>query len=73
MGAALGMTREHMLIHATAKLNQAQVTRALDFIVRRVEREPVSRILGRREFWSLDFHLSPGDTRPAPGQRNRDR
>ena len=66
MGAALGMTREHMLIHATAKLNQAQVTRVLDFIVRRVEREPVSRILGRREFWSLDFHLSPATLDPRP-------
>jgi release factor glutamine methyltransferase len=66
MGAALGMTREHMLIHATAKLNQAQVTRVLDFIARRVEREPVSRILGRREFWSLDFHLSPATLDPRP-------
>jgi release factor glutamine methyltransferase len=66
MGAALGMTREHMLIHATAKLNQAQVTRVLGFIARRVEREPVSRILGRREFWSLDFHLSPATLDPRP-------
>jgi release factor glutamine methyltransferase len=66
MGAALGMTREHMLIHATAKLNQAQVTRVLDFIARRVEREPVSRILGRREFWSLDFLLSPATLDPRP-------
>jgi release factor glutamine methyltransferase len=66
MGAALGMTREHMLIHATAKLNQAQVTRVLGFIARRVEREPVSRILGRREFWSLDFQLSPATLDPRP-------
>jgi release factor glutamine methyltransferase len=66
MGAALGMTREHMLNHATAKLNQAQVTRVLGFIERRVEREPVSRILGRREFWSLDFHLSPATLDPRP-------
>src|SRR4051794_27913558 len=66
MGAALGMTREHMLIHATARLNQAQVTRVLGFIARRVDREPVSRILGRREFWSLDFHLSPATLDPRP-------
>src|SRR3954471_5550321 len=66
MGAALGMTREHMLIHATSRLNQAQVTRVLGFIARRVEREPVSRILGRREFWSLDFHLSPATLDPRP-------
>ena len=66
MSAALGMTREHMLIHATARLNQAQVARVLGFIARRVEREPVSRILGRREFWSLDFHLSPATLDPRP-------
>jgi release factor glutamine methyltransferase len=66
MGAALGMTREHMLIHATARLNPAQVTRVLGFIARRAAREPVSRILGRREFWSLDFHLSPATLDPRP-------
>jgi release factor glutamine methyltransferase len=31
-----------------------------------VDREPVSRILGRREFWSLDFHLSPATLDPRP-------
>jgi release factor glutamine methyltransferase len=66
MGAALGMTREHMLIHATARLNPAQAGRVLGFIARRVDREPVSRILGRREFWSLDFHLSPATLDPRP-------
>jgi release factor glutamine methyltransferase len=66
MGASLGLTREHMLIHATARLNQAQVDRVLGFIARRVDREPVSRILGRREFWSLDFHLSPATLDPRP-------
>jgi len=66
MGASLGMTREHMLIHATARLNPAQVGRVLGFIKRRLDREPVSRILGRREFWSLDFHLSPATLDPRP-------
>ncbi|WP_245613052.1 peptide chain release factor N(5)-glutamine methyltransferase [Skermanella stibiiresistens] len=65
-GAALGMTRQHMLIHATARLNQPQVARVLGFIARRVAREPVSRILGRREFWSLDFTLSAATLDPRP-------
>ena len=65
-GAALGMTREHMLIHATARLNQPQVARVFGFVARRVAREPVSRILGRREFWSLDFTLSPATLDPRP-------
>ncbi|MGL1213426.1 hypothetical protein ACSTK5_00075, partial [Vibrio parahaemolyticus] len=51
---ALGLSRERLMIQATARLNPAQVDRVLGFIRRRVAREPVSRILGRREFWSLD-------------------
>ena len=33
---------------------------------RRVRREPVSRILGRREFWSLDFAISLATLDPRP-------
>lgn len=35
-------------------------------IDRRCAREPVSRILGRREFWSLDFRLDPAVFDPRP-------
>src|SRR5687767_9340508 len=34
---------------------------------RRERREPVSRILGRREFWSLEFMLSAETLDPRPG------
>jgi release factor glutamine methyltransferase len=34
------------------------------FVARRAAREPVSRILGRREFWSLDFGLSAATLDP---------
>lgn len=34
------------------------------FVARRVAREPVSRILGHREFWSLDFGLSAATLDP---------
>lgn len=34
------------------------------FVARRAAREPVSRILGRREFWSLDFALSAATLDP---------
>ena len=33
---------------------------------RRVAREPYARIAGRREFWSLDFALSPDTLDPRP-------
>ncbi|MFN0044301.1 MAG: peptide chain release factor N(5)-glutamine methyltransferase [Alphaproteobacteria bacterium] len=35
-------------------------------IARRLAGEPVSRILGRREFWSLDFALTPDVLDPRP-------
>jgi release factor glutamine methyltransferase len=35
-------------------------------VARRARREPVSRIVGRREFWSLDFMLSPATLDPRP-------
>ena len=41
--------------------------RAFERLVdRRVAREPVSRILGRREFWSLDFTVTPATLDPRP-------
>ncbi len=33
---------------------------------RRASREPLARILGSREFWSLDFGLSPDTLEPRP-------
>jgi len=37
-----------------------------DVIARRAAGEPVSRICGRREFWSLDLRLSPAVLDPRP-------
>ncbi|MCX8505075.1 MAG: peptide chain release factor N(5)-glutamine methyltransferase [Alphaproteobacteria bacterium] len=37
-----------------------------DWLARRCRHEPVSRIIGRREFWSLDFALSPATLDPRP-------
>ncbi len=36
------------------------------FLSRREQREPVSRILGRREFWSLNFKVTPDTLDPRP-------
>jgi release factor glutamine methyltransferase len=40
---------------------------ALDrFLARRMAGEPISRIAGKREFWSLEFALSPDTLDPRP-------
>jgi release factor glutamine methyltransferase len=35
-------------------------------VARRMAHEPLSRILGRREFWSLDFRVTPDTLDPRP-------
>jgi release factor glutamine methyltransferase len=66
MQHALGMTREALMIQARARLTAPMVDRVMAAVARRAAREPVSRILGRREFWSLDFRLDPSTLDPRP-------
>jgi release factor glutamine methyltransferase len=50
--------------------HEAATTRFLlgyeHFVARRLRREPVSYILGTREFWSLDFEVTPDVLIPRP-------
>lgn len=48
------------------RLDDAEATRLADLVARRESREPAARLLGRREFWSLDFSLSPATLIPRP-------
>lgn len=65
-GAALGFSREQLLIHAREPAGAEAAARLEALLARRLAREPVSRILGRREFWSLEFALSPETLDPRP-------
>jgi len=47
------------LVRDPDRLLAADAGRLAEFCRRRLAHEPVSRILGHREFWSLDFRLSP--------------
>lgn len=66
MQHALGLRREDLLIQALKRVTPAMAARVEALVGRRAAREPVSRILGRREFWSLDFALSPATLDPRP-------
>jgi release factor glutamine methyltransferase len=60
---ALGIGREDLLRAA----HQPVATDAYDaLIARRAAHEPLALILGRREFWSLDFAVSPATLIPRP-------
>jgi release factor glutamine methyltransferase len=57
--AALLRQQDDMIGHDTAEIFAG-------FIDRRAAREPAATILGRREFWSLDFLVSPKTLIPRP-------
>lgn len=63
---ALGIDRTGLLLRAAEPLPPEAAACYADHLSRRAAREPVSRILGRREFWSLDFALGPATLDPRP-------
>jgi release factor glutamine methyltransferase len=63
---ALGIDRAGMIADPERRLN-AEERLALDELVeRRLKREPVARIFGFKEFWSLLLHISPAVLVPRP-------
>ena len=64
--AATGWSREDLLLKYDQGLTAEQRQVFADFIERRKKREPVSRILGEREFWSLPFKINEYTLDPRP-------
>lgn len=62
----LGIRPQDILLRSDTALTAGQAE-ALEHLARRREaREPVSRILGRRGFWSLDLAVGPDTLDPRP-------
>ena len=66
ISAASGLSREDILRDPDAELDAEAVEAIAGMIGRRAAREPLSRILGRREFHSLDFEIGPATLDPRP-------
>ena len=62
----LGVDSGWLFSHPEHPLDERQVASAWGLAGRRCRREPVSRILGRREFWSLSFGLDSHTLDPRP-------
>ncbi|MEQ8402438.1 MAG: peptide chain release factor N(5)-glutamine methyltransferase [Roseitalea porphyridii] len=62
----LGGGPELLLGHPDRVLDATEAARIETAVVRRAAREPVSRILGQREFWSLSFTLNSETLDPRP-------
>lgn len=59
MTHVLDVGREYLTLHAEAFLAEAEWLAYDALVERRCAREPMSHILGEREFWSLPFTVTP--------------
>jgi release factor glutamine methyltransferase len=66
LGAALRLTRAQLLAQSDRILEPREVASISALAARRLKREPVSRILGRKEFWSLTLNVTPDVLVPRP-------
>ncbi len=62
----LGLGRESMVAGPNQLVTEPQARLFRDAAARRVAGEPLARITGHREFWSLDFILSADTLVPRP-------
>jgi release factor glutamine methyltransferase len=63
---ALGWTTERFLTDANGPEPDGFAERFGSLVARRATREPLAYITGRREFWGLDFEVSPAVLIPRP-------
>ncbi len=62
----LNLPVEALIREPEFKLSRAQSRRLSNWLVRRIAGTPVSRLIGRREFWSLTFKIGPATLDPRP-------
>jgi len=65
-GHALHLDRARLISQADRVLEAREVNAISGLAARRLKREPVSRILGRKEFWSLALAVTPDVPVPRP-------
>lgn len=62
----LGLTREQLILSANVELRDPDLRVYAGLLSRRLARQPTAYLIGRREFWSLDFHVTPEVLIPRP-------
>jgi release factor glutamine methyltransferase len=63
---ALAVDRTTVLIHGERVLTDEEIKKIDALAARRLKREPVARIIGTKEFWSLPLTVSPNVLVPRP-------
>lgn len=64
--AACGVTRADIVGDPYREVGPEQAARLDDYLERRIRREPVSHILGRRGFWNIMLGVTPDVLTPRP-------
>ena len=63
---AAGVARDRLTLHLGDEMDEEARARLDAMLARRLAREPVARILGRRAFWGRDFAVTPDVLDPRP-------
>jgi release factor glutamine methyltransferase len=66
LGHALGLDRTTLTAHSDRVLTPEEAAGIVELSARRLEREPIARILGRKEFWGLPFKVNADTLVPRP-------
>jgi release factor glutamine methyltransferase len=66
MAEALRIERSRLYLDSNGTIDGATLARFRALVARRAAGEPMSYIIGRREFWSLDFIVTPAVLTPRP-------
>jgi release factor glutamine methyltransferase len=66
IGHALHLDRARLIVQSERILEAREVTVISALATRRLRREPVSRIVGQKEFWSLPISVTPDVLVPRP-------
>lgn len=61
-----GLSHEQFVGQPDRELNESELKRLHQFARRRCAREPVSKIIGLKEFWSLPFRVNGNTLDPRP-------
>jgi len=66
VGHVLHLDRAQLIAHSDRIIEAREANLIHALTARRLQREPVARIFGRKEFWSLTLHVAPAVLAPRP-------
>ena len=66
IGAVLNLDHTGLSIQTSRMITRDEAEAIERHVLRRIAHEPIARILGRKEFWGLDFKISSATLVPRP-------